>query len=191
MDLEKKGEQSYQGQLYARFMAFGNSNLQALHDRSYGFFRRQIILEARERPKDRVDDPFLGVALKEEAEGILLWCIEGLERLFLNDFRFTQSRRARENLLRSMAQANNIPEFLKSKGYIRLEPEGMTSSKLLYSVYRSWCEDDAYHPLRSSTFWSFLSQNLETYQLLATRSVPIGNGKYARGYEGISVCTRF
>ncbi len=191
MDLEKKGEQSYQGQLYARFMAFGNSNLQALHDRSYGFFRRQIILEARERPKDRVDDPFLGVALKEEAEGILLWCIEGLERLFLNDFRFTQSRRARENLLRSMAQANNIPEFLKSKGYIRLEPEGMTSSKLLYSVYRSWCEDNAYHPLRSSTFWSFLSQNLETYQLRATRSVPIGNGKYARGYEGISVCTRF
>ena len=38
MDLEKKGQQSYQGDLRVRFLAFGNGTLQALHDRSFGFF---------------------------------------------------------------------------------------------------------------------------------------------------------
>ena len=86
MDLEKKGIQSYQGNLNVRFMAFGNGTLQAVHDRSYGFFRRQIILEARERPRDRVDDPYLSFQLKREREGIFLWAFEGLQRLVLKDF---------------------------------------------------------------------------------------------------------
>ena len=59
MDLEKKGKQSYQGRLYVRFLGFGNGTLQALYDRSVGFFRRQIILTVKDRPEDRVDDPFI------------------------------------------------------------------------------------------------------------------------------------
>jgi putative DNA primase/helicase len=191
MDLERKGVQSYQGQLFVRFLAFGNGTLQALHDRSYGFFRRQILLETKERPRDRKDDPYLGVALQQEAEGILLWCIEGLKRLLLNDMRFTQSKRARENLLRSMAQSNNITEFLRSEGYIRFDPAAQTSSRALYEVYKDWCLDNAYVPLRPNTFWGFLNQNLETYRLSVSRTVPIGNDKYARGYLGIALRSRF
>ena len=41
MDMERKGVQSYQSQLYVRFLCFGNGALTALHDRSDGFFRRQ------------------------------------------------------------------------------------------------------------------------------------------------------
>jgi len=54
MDLERKGKQSYQGRLYVRFLGLGNGTLQSLHDRSVGFFRRQIILTAKERPESRV-----------------------------------------------------------------------------------------------------------------------------------------
>lgn len=191
MDLERKGIQSYQGVLYVRFLAFGNGNLRALHDRSHGFFRRQIILEARERPRDRKDDPYLGQQLQKEAEGILLWCIEGLKRLICNEFRFTLSKRARQNLLQSMEMSNNIPEFLNSEGYIRMDPMAQVSSKALYECYSDWCRDNAYTALRPNTFWSFLAQNLETYGLSQTRSVPIGNGKFARGYLGIAQCSRF
>ena len=191
MDLERKGVQSYQGELFVRFLAFGNGSLQALHDRSHGFFRRQILLEARERPRDRKDNAFLGQELRQEAEGILLWCIEGLERLILQDMKFTMSRRARENLLRSMAQANNITEFLKSEGYIRFDPLGQTTSRALYETYRDWCRDNAYHSLGENSFWSYLNQNLMTYNLEATRSIPIGNEKYARGYKGIALRSRF
>ena len=47
MDLERKKKQSYQGQLYVRFLCFGNGALTALHDRSDGFFHRPIILTTK------------------------------------------------------------------------------------------------------------------------------------------------
>ena len=57
MDLERKGKQSYQGWMYARLLAFSNGDLQALYDRSDGFYRRQLVLTTRDKPADRVDDP--------------------------------------------------------------------------------------------------------------------------------------
>ena len=59
MDMERKGVQSYQSQLYVRFLCFGNGALTALHDNSDGFFRRQIVLTTKDRPAGRADDPFL------------------------------------------------------------------------------------------------------------------------------------
>ena len=50
MDMERKGVQSYQSQLYVRFLCFGNGALTALHDKSDGFFRRQIVLTTKDRP---------------------------------------------------------------------------------------------------------------------------------------------
>ena len=89
MDLERKKEQSYQGLLYVRFLCFGNGALTALHDRSDGFFRRQIILNTKDKPADRFDDPFLAEKLIAEKEGIFLWMLEGLRRLIANHYHFT------------------------------------------------------------------------------------------------------
>ena len=72
MDMERKGVQSYQSQLYVRFLCFGNGALTALHDRSDGFFRRQIVLTTKDRPAGRADDPFLVDKLLWEKEGIFL-----------------------------------------------------------------------------------------------------------------------
>ena len=44
MDLERKGKQSYQGWMFARLLAFSNGDLQALYDRSDGFYRRQLMI---------------------------------------------------------------------------------------------------------------------------------------------------
>ena len=85
MDMERKGVQSYQSQLYTRFLCFGNGALTALHDQSDGFFRRQIVLITKDRPSDRMDDPFLAEKLMQESEGIFLWCLEGLHRLLANN----------------------------------------------------------------------------------------------------------
>ena len=189
MDLEKKGVQSYQGMLNVRFMAFGNDTLQALHDRSYGFFRRQIILTTRERPVDRVDDPYLSQRLKAEKEGIFLWCLEGLERLICNDFKFTISTRAGENLRRAMAEGNNLEEFMSSDGYFRFDPEGKISSRNLYQVYQDWCEDNLLHPLSQRTFWSFLNQNARRFGLRQSTHINAGNGRYVRGFHGIRKAT--
>ena len=89
--------ESYQGWMYARLLAFSNGDLQALYDRSDGFYRRQLMLTTRPKLAGRTDDPYLGEKLKAEVEGIFLWAFAGLQRLALNNFRFTESERAREN----------------------------------------------------------------------------------------------
>ena len=73
MDLERKGQQSYQGSLNVRFLVFGNGTMKSLYDRSEGFFRRQIIITVRDKDKNREDDPFLAEKLCSEKEGIFLW----------------------------------------------------------------------------------------------------------------------
>ena len=185
MDLERKGVQSYQGRLKVPFLAFGNGNLQALHDRSHGFFRRQLILEAKERDPKRKDDPYLAYALTKEAEGILLWCIEGLERLMINDFRFTMSKRARANLLRSMTEANSAEGFMTSQGYFRFDPEGSISSRALYECYCSWCEDNMHRPLSARSFSDFLIQNQNRFSIRSSKHIPSEQGKEVRGFLGI------
>lgn len=190
MDLEKKGQQSYQGDLRVRFLAFGNGTLQALHDRSFGFFRRQIILEARERDPRRKDDPYLAERLCSEREGIFLWALTGLQRLIRNGFQFTLSDRAKANMEAAVADGNNIVEFMKSEGYFRLKADCEVSSKAIYDVYRLWCEDNALNPLAQKTLCSYLKQNESLYNLEYTNKVHIGGGRYARGFLGIEVLQR-
>ena len=190
MDLEKKGQQSYQGDLRVRFLAFGNGTLQALHDRSFGFFRRQIILEARERDPCRKDDPYLAERLCAEKEGIFLWALAGLQRLIRNAFQFTLSDRASANMDAAVADGNNIVEFMKSQGYFQFKADSEVSSKDFYDVYRIWCEDNALNPLAQKTLTNYLKQNESLYNLEYTNKVHIGGGRYARGFLGIEVLQR-
>lgn len=66
MDMERKGVQSYQSQLYVRFLCFGNGALTALHDKSDGFFRRQIVLTTKDRPDSIVGAFHMITVLEEE-----------------------------------------------------------------------------------------------------------------------------
>lgn len=187
MDLERKGKQSYQGLLYARFLALGNGSLQSLYDRSEGFFRRQIILSTKDKPADREDDPFIGDKMCREKEGIFLWALDGLERLFINNMRFTISERAKANLRQSRADANNAAEFMQSEGYIKYGEDYQVSSGALYEVYRQWCDDNATPPLASKSFIQHVKENMNVYGLKYSNHIHIGAGRMARGFTGIDI----
>lgn len=122
IDIERKGIQSLQGTLYVRFACFGNGGLHALYDKSNGFYRRQLLLNTKDKPKNRVDDPFLIDKMRAEKEGVFLWALEGLHRLIANNYQFTVSERTTENLKEAMAQGNNILSFLQSEGYFEVKP---------------------------------------------------------------------
>lgn len=190
MDMERKGVQSYQSQLYVRFLCFGNGALTALHDRSDGFFRRQIVLTTKDKPAGRMDDSFLSDKLIAEREGIFLWCLDGLHRLLDNNFHFTVSDRAKENISVVVREANNIVDFLSSAGYVQFKADSEASTRDLYAAYKVWCEDNAENPLSPKSFSGFIAQNVGAYQLEATNNVYIGSGKQCRGYLGIQVIAR-
>ena len=185
MDLERKGKQSYQGFMYARILAFSNGDLVSLYDRSDGFFRRQLILTTKRKPPNRMDDPNLSEKLCEEMEGILLWALAGLLRLVKNNFQFTESGRARLNREMVKKDANNIELFLESKGYIVRDPERSISSKDLYAVYCTWCDENAYPPMKRKTFVEYLSANEEKIGIRYTTHLTNSAGREVRGFKGI------
>ena len=185
MDLERKGKQSYQGFMYARILAFSNGDLVSLYDRSDGFFRRQLILTTKRKPPDRIDDPNLSEKLCEEMEGILLWAMAGLLRLVKNNFQFTESGRAKLNREMVKKDANNIELFLESKGYIVRDPERSISSKDLYAVYCTWCDENAYPPMKRKTFVEYLSANEEKLGIHYTTHLTNSAGREVRGFRGI------
>ena len=184
MDLEKKGKQSYQGTMYARLIGFGNGTMKSLYDRSLGFFRRQLILTTKDRPSDRVDDPFLSEKLVEEREGIFLWAFEGLQRLIANDFRFTVSERSQENLQQSIEEGNNVLMFLQSEGYISFADGADTASAKLYELYSLWCEDNAFPAMTKTGFSRQFGILAKDYGLVKHNNVKYRNAR-VWGYRNI------
>ena len=152
--------QSVQGNLYVRFLCFGNGSL-------------------------RVDDPYLIEKLQREADDIFLWCLEGLKRLLKNKYRFTISERAKKNLHEAMESGNNIIAFMQSSGYIRLEENTTATSKNLYQAYCRWCEDNTEKPMSAKSFSGYLKENEKKYHIHYSTNIPSDNGKNARGFQGI------
>ncbi len=190
MDLEHKGQQSYQGDLYVRFLGFGNGSLKALYDRSEGFFRRQIILTTRPKDANRIDDPFIAEKMCAEAEEVFFWCLEGLRRLISNNYRFTLSERARENMAEAVSDGNNAVDFMHSEGYIRLKADAAASSRDVYAVYKLWCEDNALNPLSARNLSMHLIENREVYGIEQTNKIYLPGGRRVRGFIGIELLQR-
>lgn len=186
LDLERKGRQSYQGYLYARLIAFGNGSLAALYDKSDGFYRRQLILKVKERPVDRIDDPFLGDRLISEAEGIALWCLEGLRRLIANQYHFSISERTQKNMAEIKQTDNNVLDFMASD-YVFYAPEASATTRELFEAYRCWCDDNVEKPFTERTFSTMLRNNEGRFGITYDKNLETDTGRRARGYHGIRV----
>ena len=183
--VKPKGVQSYQRDIYARFLCFGNGALTSLYDHSDGFFRRQLILTTKDKPTDRVDDPFLVEKMCAELEGILLWCLEGLQRLLRNNYTFTVSPKAAANVDTIKRSSNNVIDFMESEGYFRFKADYSISSKDFYEIYKLWCEDNACHSVSAIRFSTELRQNDRRYNLESTNNIYLPGGRRVRGFVGI------
>lgn len=190
MDLERKGKQSYQGWMYARLLAFSNGDLQALYDRSDGFYRRQLVLTTKDKPADRIDDPDIAEKMAAEAEGIFLWAFEGLQRLVRNSFKFTESDRARQNRELVKRDNNNFFDFMEAEDYIRLKADACVSSKDLYTIYKMWCEENNLVALKARSFSDAVIANLKKYNLEHTNNILNSAGRRVWGYLGIEALVR-
>ena len=171
--------------MYARLLAFSNGDLQALYDRSDGFYRRQLILTTREKPANRQDDPDIAQKMCDELEGIFLWDFEGLKRLAANQFRFTESSRAKGNREIVRQDANNLIQFMESEGYIKLWYGQSISSQELYRIYSIWCEENALPALKPRSVSDFLVANQKRYEIEYTNNAVNSAGRRVRGFKGI------
>ena len=184
VEVEAKGIQSMQAELYARFICFGNGSPKALYDKSDGFTRRLMILTTNPVPKNRVSDPNITDKFIAEKDLIFLWMLEGLKRLIANNFRFTISERTKQNLSDMAADNCNIAEFLAYCEYVSFGEEYEVSSNQLYGGYCHWCSVNGLTQLKQDTFTGWLKSHSQNYNISYTTNVKKDN-KHIRGFKGI------
>ena len=181
--VERKGKQATQGLLYARLLCFGNGNLVAAHDTSDGFWRRQILISVKDKLEGRTDDPYLIDKLSEELPGILLWALEGLKRLLTNQYCFTLSERAKQNLAAAMEDGCHLDQFMQANSYVRFDPEKSARSTYLFRAYNKWCADNLEKPVTQKKFSQYLFKNADRYGIRFSKRI---EGRF-RGYRGVYV----
>lgn len=187
VDVEAKGEQSYQAKLYARFLCFGNGSPKALYDKTDGFARRLIILTTKPKSENRIDDPFIAERFIAEKEKIFRWMFDGLKRLIDRKFRFTISNKTRLNITEAMSDNCNITEFLSDGDIVSFNSDFCVTGAELYSVYSIWCGDNALTALKRDTFISWLKTNQKKFGIHYDSNIIDDREHRVRGFKGIKI----
>ena len=171
-------------------ICFGNFTLQALYDLSEGFQRRQLILQAKPKDPDRVDDPFIDrEILENEAEGVLLWLLEGLNALIQNNYKIAVSDRTKAQSDSFKQENDSVMLFLNECGDIHIEQNARAHSAALYTAYERFCYDNMLTPLKQRHFLSTIKSKGRKYGIVKL-DYPFqlqAGAKSARGFEGIRV----
>ena len=185
VDIELKGQQSFQASIYSRFLCFSNGSPKALYDKTDGFGRRLIILTTKPVSPNRIVDRFIAEKMISEKDLIFNWMFSGLQRLIKNGYTFTVSEKSKKNIAEMMADNCNIIEFMNDKDAVVFGTGLRMSSSELYEVYTHWCDQNALTPLKRETFISWLKANQSKYGISYDYNIVNRENRRVRGFTGI------
>ncbi|NLJ74373.1 MAG: DNA primase [Firmicutes bacterium] len=150
VNLEVKYRDSCSIRLFCKLLILVNK-LPKTQDHSHGYYRRLIIV-----PFDRVfsqeeQDKDLTDKLIQELNGILLFALQGYQRLLKNDLTLTESKMVREALKNYKEQQNPVIEFIREE--VKHAPGVNLKRSLLHPAYQIWCRKHGYEDLGLGRFW--------------------------------------
>jgi len=149
IDAAHKNKPVFHFRPHARLI-FAMNRMPSVKDTSYGFYRRLLMVPFNMIFAGEQADRQLAEKLLVELDGIFLWALEGLQRLYRNDS-FTVPR-ASEKLLRDYMRANNpIISFVEE--ICELDSESATLKNTLYEEYAKYCQRYRYPAVSFSTFF--------------------------------------
>lgn len=187
ISVEQKGKQAYKIKPYCRLLAFGNGTLNSLYDHTTGFYRRQVIINTKPKPSNRIDNPFLADEIIEnELEGILLWLIDGLNRLLNNNFKIFISQASKKAIEDLKSEAFNFMDYLQDSDEVQFNEKYEETSVDIYASYCNWCYNNALKPLKNRSVLTYLKEHSEEYHVQPSHHIT-KNGKQSRGFKGIRV----
>jgi putative DNA primase/helicase len=135
--INRKGMPFVSAVLDTRFVCVSNE-LPRLYDNSGAMVGRMILLHFA-RSFRGAEDTGLLPRLLTDLPGILLWAIEGLQRLRRRG-RFVQPRTGEEQLNVLRDASSPISSFLRDT--CRVTESGRVTKKKLYGIWSEWCKDN-------------------------------------------------
>jgi len=160
VQVDQKYKERLQFQNRAK-LYFALNDLPVIRDYSQAFFKRLIILDTPNtfRPGDEKYDPDLTQKITTESvkSALLNKALEGLKRLKLNDWQFTECPSSMEQVKEYQVEANLVIAFLDE---MCVEKPGKSIVKQeLYEIYDRWSRVNNYHPFGKRKFLARVRDN--------------------------------
>ena len=148
---ERKGKDPFTFQSYARLLFSCNNIPRNYGDKSEGFYRRLIIIpfKGKQLPEDKKDVELLDKFIAE-ADGIFMFALEGLKRLIVNKFRFTETKNTNAELHKYRIDSNSVLSFVEECCTVDVNAEVERTD--LFNKYRDYCKDCNLQPVSQKTF---------------------------------------
>lgn len=178
LTVDRKFKEPWSGKLPTRFVVLSNE-LPRFRDASGAIANRLLILQMTSSFLGR-EDRSLDRRLSGELPGILLWALDGLDRLTRNG-RFTVPGSSVDAATLMMDLASPVSAFVRDHCTLGAN-EGVLADRL-YDDWKSWAEDNGHHAGAKSSFGRDLRAVVPGIKL----TQPTINGVRVRQYAGIGV----
>jgi putative DNA primase/helicase len=176
---DRKHRAAWSGRLPTRFLIFSNE-LPRIADTSGALASRFILLTLQQSFLGR-EDLGLGDRLLAELPGVLLWALEGLERLQARGH-FVQPASGRAAVEEMELLGSPTAAFVKDCCAVMPGFEVETST--LFTAWRTWCEQHGRdHPGNEQSF----GRDLRAVVPGLSTAQPRRDGGRIRVYQGISL----
>ena len=154
---EKKNKNPFKFKPFARLVFSCNELPRNYVDRTEGFYRRLIIVPfSRQIEKSKIDKS-LKYKFQMEKEGILNWALEGLKRLYENNFEFSENELTDGVKKEYKRENNNVISFVEEC----CELDGLFSCSRIeiYEAYKEFCGEAGLKALSQIKFNKELEGN--------------------------------
>ncbi|MDM0493106.1 phage/plasmid primase, P4 family [Clostridium perfringens] len=154
---EKKNKNPFKFRPFARLVFSCNELPKNYVDRTEGFYRRLIIVPFnRQIDKNKIDKA-LKYKFQREKEGILNWALEGLKRLYENNFEFSENELTDGVKKEYKRENNNVISFVEEC----CELDGLFSCSRIeiYEAYKEFCVEAGLKALSQIKFNKELEGN--------------------------------
>ena len=154
---EKKNKNPFKFKPFARLVFSCNELPRNYVDRTEGFYRRLIIVPfSRQIEKSKIDKS-LKYKFQREKEGILNWALEGLKRLYENNFEFSENELTDGVKKEYKRENNNVISFVEE--CCELDSLFSCSRIELYEAYKEFCVEAGLKALSQIKFNKELEGN--------------------------------
>ncbi len=154
---EKKNKNPFKFRPFARLVFSCNELPKNYVDRTEGFYRRLIIVPFnRQIDKNKIDKA-LKYKFQREKEGILNWALEGLKRLYENNFEFSENELTDDVKKEYKRENNNVISFVEE--CCEIDSLFSCSRIEIYEAYKEFCVEAGLKALSQIKFNKELEGN--------------------------------
>lgn len=170
---EKKNKNPFKFRPFARLVFSCNELPKNYVDRTEGFYRRLIIVPFnRQIDKNKIDKA-LKYKFQREKEGILNWALEGLRRLYENNFEFSENELTDEVKKEYKRENNNVISFVEE--CCEIDSLFSCSRIEIYESYKEFCGEAGLKALSQIKFNKELECNFNVTRA-RNRKLRLWNG---------------